>query len=364
MAAAELAKGQALLWDAQILGVHDLVGGAIVEHSMLMDAALMLEGVGAHHGLVGGGLHAAEAGNGAADPVDAVSVHGGVAVIVFPAGAQPHDDFLHGSVAGALTQAVDGAFHLPRPAAHPLQGGGHRQPQVVVAVNGQGDRVGPGHLLQHIAEKLAVFLHGGVAHGVGQVDGGGAGADHALHHPVEKVPLGAGGILQGKLHVVAQLAGQAGGAHGSLVHILRGHMQLVGHMDGAGGDKHMDAPARSLLKGLAGGFDVGGDAAGEGTHRSAAQLPGDGGNGLEVAPGGGGKAGFDHIHAHGLQGPGDFHLFRAVEGYAGGLFAVAQGCVEDDDPFRCHGAASFCRKRPRIARQSRGFACAFGVMRG
>ena len=272
MAAAELAQGQALLGNAQILGVHHLIGGSVAEHPVLMNAALVLEGVGAHHGLVGGRLHAAETGDGAADPVDAVGVHGGVAAVVFPAGAQPHDDFLHGGVACAFAQAVDGAFHLPRAAAHPLQGGGHCQAQVVVAMDGQGDRVGSRHLFQHIAEKLPVFLHGGVAHGIGQVDGGGSGADHALHHPVEEFPLGTGGVLQGKLHVVAQLPGQTGGAHGGLIHLVGGHVQLVGHVEGTGGNKHMDALAGSLFEGLAGGFDVRFHAAGQGTYRGTLQF--------------------------------------------------------------------------------------------
>ena len=57
--AAELAQHHPALGNAQLLGLHDLVGGALAEHPVLVDAALVHEGVGAHDGLVGRNLHAA-----------------------------------------------------------------------------------------------------------------------------------------------------------------------------------------------------------------------------------------------------------------------------------------------------------------
>lgn len=55
MASAELAQAQAALGNSQILGVHHFIGGTVAQHAMLVDAALMLEGIGAYHRLVGGG---------------------------------------------------------------------------------------------------------------------------------------------------------------------------------------------------------------------------------------------------------------------------------------------------------------------
>ena len=46
-----------------------------------------------------------------------------------------------------------------------------------------------GDMLPHVADQVPVLCHGGVAHRVRQIDGGGAGLDGALPHPVNKLPV-------------------------------------------------------------------------------------------------------------------------------------------------------------------------------
>jgi hypothetical protein len=52
VAARMLAQHQVRFGQADILGPHDLVGAGVLEHPVLMDAALMREGVLADDGLV------------------------------------------------------------------------------------------------------------------------------------------------------------------------------------------------------------------------------------------------------------------------------------------------------------------------
>ncbi len=75
--------------------------------------------------------------------------------------------------------------------------------------------------------------------------------------------------------------------------------------------------------------DVGGDRTGEAGDGGALGPAGDLGDGLEVAVGGDGEAGFDDVHAHRVEQFG--HRELLIEGHrgAGALLAVAQSGVED-----------------------------------
>src|SRR5213079_22118 len=79
-------------------------------------------------------------------------------------------------------------------------------------------------------------------------------------------------------------------------------------------------------------------------------------HGLEVALGGGGEAGLDHVHPQVLQLARDRELLLHVHGGAGRLLAVAQGGVEDLYPVhRRLLYASSSRKTPgATTRPARG----------
>ena len=65
-----------------------------------------------------------------------------------------------------------------------------------------------------------------------------------------------------------------------------------------------------------------------------AHLAGDGADGVGVAVGGDGEAGFEDVDAEGGELVGHAELFVVVHGAAGGLLAVAEGGVEEDDLVR------------------------------
>ena len=86
--------------------------------------------------------------------------------------------------------------------------------------------------------------------------------------------------------------------------------------------------------GAGGGFDVFALAAGERGDDGAADFAGDGADGFGVAFGGDGEAGFEDVDAERGELVGHAQLFGGVHGAAGGLLAVAQGGVEEEDLVR------------------------------
>ena len=167
----------------------------------------MGEGVAAHDGLVGLHREAGQVGDEAAGVADLLGVHAGAAHVELGGSrAQGHDDLLERGVAGALAEAVDGDLHLARAGLHRGQRVGRGQAQVVVAVDGDGGA--RADALDDLAGELAELGRDGVADGVGDVHGGGAGVHDGLVDAQQEVVLGAAGVLGAELDlgVRAQLA--------------------------------------------------------------------------------------------------------------------------------------------------------------
>ena len=242
-----------------------------------------------------------------------------------------HDDLFQRGVARPLADAVDGALDLPRAAAQRRQRVGDGQAEIVVAVGGEDHPVGIGHALAHGAEHAGVFLRRGVADGVGQVDGRGAGLDRRVDALAQVVDAGAGGIHRRPLDVLDEVARAGNGRRNDLQHLGLGLAHLVRQMDGRGGDERVDAPALGVLHGFAGAVDVGVDGAGEAGHGRVLHAAGDGRDGLEVAVRGDGKTGLDDVDAHAVEALGNLELLLEGHGGAGALLAVAQRGVENDD---------------------------------
>ena len=90
--------------------------------------------------------------------------------------AQRHDDLLQRGIAGALADAVDGAFHLAHAGPDGGERIGDRQAQIVVVVRGEDHLLGPRHPLAQHGEDAHHVLGQRIAHRIGDVDRGGAGA--------------------------------------------------------------------------------------------------------------------------------------------------------------------------------------------
>ncbi len=160
---------------AHVFGAHDLIGLARLEHAVLMDARGVGESVGAHHRLIR--LHR-KAGD-LRDHLRCRDNLGGVDTELEPEvvapGTQRHHHFLERRIAGALAQAIDGAFDLARTADHdPGQRVGHRQSQIIVAVDRPDGLVRVGNALAQALDGGAEHLRHCIADRVGEVDRGSA----------------------------------------------------------------------------------------------------------------------------------------------------------------------------------------------
>src|SRR5215469_18170930 len=86
-----------------------------------------------------------------------------------------------------------------------------------------------------------------------------------------------------------------------------------------------------MLDGSAGRLDVLALAAGEGGDAGALHFTVDGLNGIEVAVGGDGKTSLEDVDAEIAKLMRHAKLLFVMHGAAGGLLAVAEGGVEEDD---------------------------------
>jgi hypothetical protein len=323
-------------------GVHDLVGAFVLQHAVLVDARLVGKGIGPDDGLVGLDHHAGVAADHVAGAVDLLGDDVGVQVVDRLAGVDRHDRLFQAGVAGALADAIERDFDLPRAILHAGQRVGGGQPQVVVAVAGEDHILTAGYILTQIADQPAVLLGRDIAHGVGDVERGGAGLDGHGQHLHQEGRVAAPGVLRAELHVAAQAARVLHHVAHGLQHLVAAHAQLVLHVDVAGGQKGVDAGTHRALHRFPRLVDVvlvGARQAGDDRRRgncaifAAARLPpdrvGDAAHGFQVAGAGGGEARLHDVHAQPRQLVGDLQLLLDVEGGAGALLAVAQGGVED-----------------------------------
>ena len=191
-----------------------------------------------------------------------------------------------------------------------------------------------------VADEVEHLVGGGITHGVGDVQGGGAGGHGGGVALGQEGPLGPGGVLGGELDVVAVALGVADHLADGVHHLLPGHLQLILHVDVAGSEKDMDAGVLGALDRVPGGVDVALGAAGQARHGAVADGLGDGLHATEILGRGDGEARLDHVHTQGVQLTGHVQLLSQVHAAAGGLLAVAEGGVEDLDPFHV-GIASF-----------------------
>ena len=117
-----------------------------------------------------------------------------------------HDGFFEAGVAGALADAVDGAFDLPRAIGDAGEAVGDGETEVVVAMHADDGAIADA--LGQVPDGSAKLLGHGIADGVGDVHGGRTGLDDGEGDFGEEVQLGARGVFRRELDVGAELAGR------------------------------------------------------------------------------------------------------------------------------------------------------------
>ena len=247
------------------------------------------------------------------------------------AGAHCHNHLFQCGVARPLTEAVYRALNLPRPTQHTGEGIGCCHAQIIVAVHGEDGFVAVGHLFPQVCDQIPHFRRGCIAHRVGNIYGGGSCADSRIHNLHQKIPVGPGGVLGGKLHITAVLLRMGGHGEGGFQHLFRGHLQFVLHMHGACGEKQVDPRSGSAFYSVPCRVNI--QLAGSCQRGDAAVLHGfrDRLHRFKITGRGDGESRLDNVHLHSFQAPRYFNLLLEIHGASGGLFTVPQGGVKYDE---------------------------------
>ena len=244
-----------------------------------------------------------------------------------------HDDLFQRRIAGPFADAVDGAFDLACAAQNAGQRIGDGQAQIVVAVGREDDFLAARHAFAQHPDELQIFLRRRIADGVGDIDRRGAGSDRQLHAAAQEIGLRARRVFRAPLHIVREIArSRHRGAH-RVEHGIGPHLQLVLHMNRAGGDEGVDAKALRRLQRFAGAIDILEARTCETADHRVLRALGDFVDRFEIAVRGNRKTCFDHIDAHRIEQFGNFEFFLKRHRSARRLFAVAQCGVEDFYPF-------------------------------
>ena len=308
--------------------VDDLVGRALGQHAVLVDARLVGERVATHDRLVVLDRVAGEPRDQPAGAGELLSAHTRLEPReLVGTGLDRHHDFLEGGVAGPLAQSVDAHLDLPRPRLHARQRVGHRQPEVVVAVG--GGHVVARDLAPHVLDQRPEVPRDPVADGVGDVERGGAGLHRRPQHRDHEVERRAGGVLRAELDVVGVLAGPRHTGPRLGQHLLLGHVEHVLHVARTGRDEHVDPGPFGLADRFPTAVDVGPVGAGEPGDDRPLHGARDGLHGLEVALARHREPRLDDVDPEARQLLGDLELLGDVEGDTWRLLAVSQRRVED-----------------------------------
>jgi len=189
-----LAQNDMAVADPDGLGRHNLVGDFLLDQAVLMDAGFVRERVGADDGLVRLHGYAGNLRQQARGFINLICFDlGGKAEHIFSRG-QRHDDFFHRRVSGPFPDAVDRALHLPGARADGGERIGHRQPQIVVAVDGDDRIAHVFHTIEQKGDEAAELFGNGVADRVGNIDGDGARVNHGGNHLSQIIPVRARGV--------------------------------------------------------------------------------------------------------------------------------------------------------------------------
>ena len=294
-----------------------------------MDAGFVCERIRADNGLGRGNGNAGDGLNHAACAVNLSGFDIAADAEVVGAGLERHGAFLHGSVACALADAVDGAFDLVDTGFNARERVCNRHAEVVVHMAGQNDLLDAVGVLTQILDAGSVLLRDHVADGIRDVDGGSACLDGGFDNAAQEVEVGAGRILSGEFDIRAEAFRVGNAVSDGFDDLVRSHLELVLHMYRAGSNKGMDTGRFSTADRIVGCFDVLVYAAGQRADGRAADGIRDGCDRSCITGRRSCKAGLDDVDLERFELLCDLNLLVEVHGTAGRLLAVAQGRVKN-----------------------------------
>ena len=260
------------------------------------------------------------------------SVDVGVGVQLVAVHLNGHDNFLERGVAGALTQAVDGAFNLRSAVldARKRERGGHAQ--VVVGVNADGDVLDATDVVGKALDAGAEVIGQLVAGGVRNVHDGCASVNGSLNHTFEELLVCSARVLGVELDVLDVLLGILHAVDGALNALVLRDAELLVQVLGRDAQASVDAGTLGGLQCLGSAVDVLVNCARKANDHGV--VAGEAANllhGAEVAGRRDGEASLNDVDVKAQQLLSDNELLLGVHGRAGRLLTVTQGGVEDGD---------------------------------
>src|SRR5215212_1288802 len=130
-----LAEHDLVRLEPDVAGVHDLVGRALLQDTILVNPGLVCEGVSPHNCLVRLDAITGEAGDHSAGPRKLTRVHLRVEAMNVAACPKQHHDLLERAISGPLSDPIDRALHLTGARQDASVRVSDGQAEVVVAVN-------------------------------------------------------------------------------------------------------------------------------------------------------------------------------------------------------------------------------------
>ena len=327
------------------LGTHNFVRSLALQHAILVNAALVLEGVGTDDCLVRLDDHAAVLRHHAARGGDVNGADSRVrsSKLSVSLHSDRHDNLLEACIARTLADAVDGALHLPSSVRDSREAVGSAESQVILAVRGEHNLVGTRSIFAKHGDESSKLVRQAPSGGVGYVQRGGTRLDDRAEHAVEKLGVTSSSILGAELDILAPKAFGEGDRLDSLGdHFVLRHAQLVFHVDLRGCDKGVNARSARVSHGVPRHFDVALGRARESADDwrvsciidHVSHFLGDTRDGVEVVIRRDGKSRLDDVHTERREFLRDVEFFVGRERRSGRLLAVSERGVEYADVVR------------------------------
>ena len=317
--------------DAHVLRVHDFVGGGILQHAVLVDAAAMGEGVAAYDGLVGLHGHVHQRADHAAGGIDLCRVDVGVDAEVGMR-LEYHRNLFERRIACTFADAVDGHLCLTGAVQHACHGVGGRHAEVVVAMGGENAPSGCEgvDVFVEVLYLLAVLVGSAEASRVGNVADGSSSLGDGIDDAGQVLVVRAACIFGIELHVLDVPLGVLHGTDGTLDDFLGRGVELVADVALARADACVDAFVLGVLQSLGSAVDILLHGAGQSADGRPCDGLADFYHTIEVARARDGEACLDDIYAKCLKLLGNLNFLYRIELTAGHLLAVPQSRVEDE----------------------------------
>ncbi len=219
---------------------HDLVVFAVLQHAVLVNAGGVGEGAGADDGLVRRDRHIADLADGLAGAPDFMMINVGVHVHDVFAHFDRHDHFFQRAVAGAFADTVHRTFYLARTGVDRGEGVTDSDAQIIMGVDGNNCFVDIRHAIIQAADDVGIFERHGIADGIRDINGGGAGVDRRFHDASQIGNRRTAGVFTGELNVVSVVACPLHHIDRALNNLIQRTAQFGGDMHRRGGNKGMN----------------------------------------------------------------------------------------------------------------------------